>query len=68
MSWCLETKDSIGTDQSVSSIDEAEEEMDRIDDLKLEIDGREDKFAFVVEAGEGMVNEEHHASDEVRHF
>ncbi len=52
-------------DQLVNSVDQAEEEMDRLDDLKLEIDGREEKFSFVVEAGEKMVNEGHHATDEV---
>eukprot|EP00794_Sanderia_malayensis_P017764 gene17764-19538_t len=66
LSWCLETKQSIGAGQSVSSVDEAEEEMDRIDDLKLEIDGREEKFSFVVEVGERMVNEGHHATDEIQ--
>ena len=49
----------------MKSVDEAEEEMDRVDDLKLEIDGRQDKFAYVVEAGDQMVNEGHHATEEV---
>ena len=39
--------------------------MDKIDDLKLEIDGKEDKFGSIVEAGEQMVEEGHHATEEV---
>ena len=46
-------------------MNEIEEAMDKIDDLKLEIDGKEDKFGLIVEAGEQMVEEGHHATEEV---
>lgn len=65
LSWCKETIDSINCGEALTSVDDIEEVMDKIDDLKLEIDGKEDKFRFVVETGEQMVDEGHHATDEV---
>ena len=53
------------TYESYETVDEVEEAMDKMDDLKLEVDGKEEKFAFVVEAGEQMVEEGHHATEEV---
>ena len=51
--------------ESLETVDEVEEAMDSIDDLKLEIDGKEEKFAFVIQAGEQMVEEGHYATEEV---
>ena len=65
LTWCKETKDIVESDDVLEGVDEIEEVMDKIDDLKLEIDGKEDKFGFVVEAGEQMVEEGHHATEEV---
>ena len=64
----METADAIGSREDLEDVNEIEEAMDKIDDLKLEIDGKEEKFGFVVEAGEQMVEEGHHATEEVTVF
>ena len=64
-SWCKDTVKILKTNESYETVDEVEETMDKMDDLKLEVDGKEEKFAFVVEAGEQMVEEGHHATEEV---
>ena len=68
LTWCKETTDAIGSKEVLEDVNEIEEAMDKIDDLKLEIDGKEDKFGFIVEAGEQMVEEGHHATEEVVGF
>lgn len=65
LSWCKETLDAIDSGEQLESVDEIEEAMDRLDDMKLEIDGKEEKFGFIVDAGEQMVDEGHHATEEV---
>ena len=63
--WCQEAVEILNAKESLGTVDEVEEAMDRIDDLKLEIDGKEEKFAFVIQAGEQMVEEGHYATEEV---
>eukprot|EP00795_Rhopilema_esculentum_P013545 gene13545-4433_t len=64
--WCQEAVEILNAKESLETVDEVEEAMDRMDDLKLEIDGKEEKFAFVIQAGEQMVEEGHYATEEIQ--
>ena len=57
--------DAVTLKHTIDSIYDAEITMNRLDDLKLEMDSKEDKFSSVVEIGEQMINEGHHATEEV---
>ncbi|XP_019643312.1 PREDICTED: spectrin alpha chain, non-erythrocytic 1-like [Branchiostoma belcheri] len=66
VSWCNEMRALISADELAKDVPGAEALLDKHQEHKGEIDAREDSFRTTAEAGQGLLEENHFASDEVK--
>uniref|UniRef100_A0A8C4WXB9 Spectrin alpha, non-erythrocytic 1 n=1 Tax=Eptatretus burgeri TaxID=7764 RepID=A0A8C4WXB9_EPTBU len=66
VSWVTEMKALIGADELANDVAGAEALLDRHQEHKGEIDAHEDSFDTASEAGQGLLNANHYASEEIR--
>uniref|UniRef100_UPI00358EF662 spectrin alpha chain, non-erythrocytic 1 isoform X2 n=1 Tax=Myxine glutinosa TaxID=7769 RepID=UPI00358EF662 len=66
VSWVTEMKALIGADELANDVAGAEALLDRHQEHKGEIDAHEDSFDTASEAGLGLLNANHYASEEIR--
>ncbi|XP_066294858.1 spectrin alpha chain, non-erythrocytic 1-like isoform X6 [Branchiostoma lanceolatum] len=66
VSWCNEMRALVSADELAKDVPGAEALLDKHQEHKGEIDAREDSFRTTAEAGQGLLEENHFASDEVK--
>ncbi|CAH1271225.1 SPTA1 [Branchiostoma lanceolatum] len=66
VSWCNEMRAIVSADELAKDVPGAEALLDKHQEHKGEIDAREDSFRTTAEAGQGLLEENHFASDEVK--
>ncbi|XP_078000869.1 spectrin beta chain, non-erythrocytic 5-like isoform X3 [Glandiceps talaboti] len=64
--WCEEINREIMTEEPVRDVTSVKDLVNNNDQLKAEIDAREDSFGAVVQTGEMLIDQQHYASDEIK--
>lgn len=65
LSWAREIGDEMLSEKTVRDVHGVDMVRARHEELKAEIDAREDTFATIEQTGEAMIQDEHPSSDEV---
>lgn len=65
VSWCIALSRTIGSEEIVHDVVDAESFLQRLDEYKSEMDTREEAFSQVMETGEKMIEDGHFATDEI---
>ena len=65
MTWADQTQAEMMSDEPVRDVASVALLSERHNQLKAEIDAREDMFGTVVDTGNTMIGQQHYASDEV---
>ncbi|CAH1792768.1 unnamed protein product [Owenia fusiformis] len=66
VNWCTEMQMEMTTDKPIRDVAGVDLWKSRHNELKAEIDAREDTFGSVVESGNKMIAQKHYASDEIQ--
>lgn len=65
VTWANEMQTEMLTDETVQDVASVDALLKRHQELKAEIDSREDTFATVVETGQAMIEQGHFSSNDV---